>query len=641
VASRVTPAASGDGRLAPLPARVRALAADRVSLALVAVFLLAAAFYLWRATYADPLALRGGASSPYNQLADALLHFHLWVARGPESLLDLPEPYNPAHYMRFEADYADYALYGRYIYLTWGPAPVLILLVPLHLLGFEPSASVIITPFAIVGLGFALATLRVILRQIGELPLWLCTLAALTLAFTSVMPYVLRFPLVYHEAIAAGYCFTMAAIWVAISAIAERRASPARLALMSLCFGLAIGSRPTLGLAALVLAPVYVALRGARSRRVLIVALAGPVAVCILLLAAYNLARFGNALQYGTEYQLGGRDFLTAHFGELGYVPPGVWSYLLAPPRLGALFPFIYINYPQVSYPLNLPAHYTSISEETGGLLAMAPIVIFLAALPWMWRRRPAMLGPLARPLLVMAGAGVICLLYLSYEFFGTTERYETDYISLLLFGALAVWLALARQAQGRRRRLVRVGGGLLAVWGCLAGLAISCEELQSRAGTWHTIVNLSSPLSTAVTALVGHPVLVEVHAASLQRSPPSYTNIGTEATGFMLGAGGQAELTIVSPDSREVALVADVFAGPALRSGARLGARIRGPGSASHSYALPVGGEQARLPIHVSRGVNTFVLSPVASGVNQSSASELESEPVLMAVTHLSLAGG
>jgi hypothetical protein len=610
------------------------------------VFLLGALFYLWRATYAEPLALHGGQNSPYNQLADAFLHLHLWVVHVPAEALGPGNPYNPAQRSAFLYAYPDYALHGHYLYITWGPAPVVVLLVPLHLLGFEPSASVISTPFAIVGLGFALATLRVILRQIGRVELWMCILAALTVTCASVMPYIMRFPLVYHEEIAGGYCFAMAGIWFGVSAVADRRASIKRLALMSLCIGLATATRPTLGLMALLLVVVYLSLRSTRPRRGLLVAVAAPFGMCCLLLAAYNQARFGDPLQYGAIYQINGISTYTAHFGELNFVAPGLWAYLIAPPRLSVLFPFLLINHPQVSYPLSLPANYLPNSEETGGLLTMAPIAIFLAALPWMWRRRPTLLGPLSPLLLVMASAGMACTIFLSFEIYTTTERYEADYMTLLLFGALAAWLALSSVTRGHGRRLVRMGGGLLAVWSCVTGVAITCQELGKHPSTWRTLVNLGSPLSTAIAAVAGHPVLAELDATNVRGNVPSYSNIGTEQNGFWLSAGEQATLVIVSPDTREAALVGNVSAGPALRAGAQLEARIRGPGHRSSIYRLPAGGAEARIPVHLNSGVNQLVISPVATALNQTSPEVPESKTTesesqeMMAVANLHIAG-
>jgi hypothetical protein len=624
-----------------LSARAQALVADRVSLALLGVFVFVAAFYLWRATYAEPLALHGGQESQYNQLADAFLHFHLWLVHVPEAALGPGNPYNPAERSAFLSGFPDYSLYGHYLYIEWGPVPVLVWLVPLHLLGFEPSASVINTPFAVVGLAFALATLRVILRQIGNVRMWMCVLAAFTLALASTVPFILRFPLVYHEEIAAAYGFAMPAIWLTVTAICERRASLRRLGLLSLCIGLATGSRPTLAFLALLLVPVYVSLRTTQSRRRLIVALAAPFGVCMALLLAYNQARFGNPIEYGAHYQINGASTYNAHFGELGYLAPGFWAYLFAPPRLNAVFPFLLTVYPQLSYPFGLPAHYAPLSEETGGLLPMMPISLFLLALPWIWRRRPTLLGGLAPLLLVIACVGVACMTFVSYEIYITTERYETDYLTLFLLGALAAWLALGSTLQGRGRRLVRLGGALLAVWSCVAGLAISSLEIDRHLGTWRTLVSLTSPVSTALAIGAGHPVLAAVHAPNAQSKIPSYATIATEVTGFALGANGEAVITIVSPDARQSALLAQTVAGPAL-TGAALEVRIEGPGHVSSVVNLAAARQQARIPIHLNRGVNQFVLMPAAATEPQVNPTVPEPESqLLMAFSSLAVEGG
>jgi hypothetical protein len=619
---------------------MRALTSDRTNIALIAVFLLGAVFYLWRATYAAPLALHGGANTPYNQLADAFLHLRLWVVNVPAQALGPGNPYNPAQRSAFLFGYPDYSLYASHLYISWGPVPVLLWLVPLHLLGFEPSASVITTPFVIIGLGFALAALRVILRRIGEVSLWLCILAALTLTCASVIPYILRFPLVYHEEIAAGYCFAMAGIWLAVSAVVDGHASLKRLALMSLFIGLATGSRLTLGVMALALAAVYLSLRGTRPWRGMLGALAAPFGICVLLLAAYNQARFGNVLENGAKLQINGVSTYTAHFGELSYLGPGLWSYLIAPPRIGALFPFIYINYPQVSYPFTLPAHYQPLSEETGGLLTMAPIAIFLLALPWIWRRRPTALGALAPLLLAIAVAGAVCMLFVSYEIYISTERYEVDYMTPLLFGALAAWLVLSGGPQSARRRLVRSVGAVLALWSCATGMAISLQEIEKHASTWRTLVNLSSPLSSAIAKIAGHPVLAEVYTPDIQRSPPSYSNLGTEVTGFSLAPGAQADLTIVSPDSRADALLADAVTSSTSQIRGGLEIRVSGPGPVSHSYRLPAGASTVRIPVHLNPGVNQLVLSP-AGGASQSEITRPQSEAqALVSFANLTLAG-
>lgn len=616
------------GTTTRLSARGRLLPADPVSRALRFIFLGTAAFYLLIAETSRLLVLRGREKEPYNQLANAFLHFHLSVGRAPAALLRLADPYNPAqnhavmhHVLLNGESMHDFALYHGHLFLTWGPAPVIVLLVPMHLLGLEPSASVMVALCSIVGIGFALAALRVVLRQIGSLPMWMCVLAALALVLSSVVPFLLRRPAVYEAAIAGGYCFAMAAVWLALSALAARRASLRRLALLSLCVGLAAGSRPTLGCLALVLVPVYISLRSTRPRRGLLLALLVPVGVCAALLMTYNQARFASPLEYGRHYVLATDNENTAHWATLSNVPPSLWYYIASPPRPLALFPFVGLGPPPLTYPGSPPSGYTGLTP-TGGLLPMTPILVFLPALPWIWRRRPALLGPLAGGLLALAGAGLVCLLFLAYQFYGTTERYEADFTTLLLFGALAAWLALAKGTRGRRRWLVRRGGGVLAVWGCLTGLAISfigSANLLATTlpGAWATLENIGAPVSTAIAVAAGHPVLAEVSAPNVEPvAPASFTSLSAGTAPFSLSSGGQANLTIVSPGSRVATLLVSARPGAALRPGASLWVVLTNPEHWQRTYRLPSGGGVARIPVPLSIGVNRLVLSPLAGAI-------------------------
>jgi hypothetical protein len=597
----------------------RATGCDSISLTLGGVFFLTAIFYVWTAGTSQSLTLHGGPTDRYNLLANAFLHFHLSIGRAPAALLHLRNIYNPAEYRPFgvgptdATSIRDDVLYHGYLYFLWGAAPAIVLLIPLHLLGFEPSASVTVSVFAIAGLGFALATLRILIRQIGNSSLWMCGIAGFAVAFSSAIPFVLRTPSITEDTLSGGYCFTMAGIWLAISAIATRRASLGRLTLMSLCFGLAAGSRPALGLTALVLVPVYTSLRPNRSSRELLMTLACPIGACFLLLLAYNQARFHQPLEFGARYQLTAYDSHTAPLDHLSYVLPGVWPYIASIPRLSIIFPFILLIPPQVSSPVGLAS-----PEMTGGLLPMAPIVVFLAALPWLWRRHPTRLGPLASPLIILACAGVIIMLIPAYQVFASTERYEVEFSTLFVLGGLAAWLAMSTGPLRRRRQLVRVVGGLLVAWGCLMGLAISFVGYGNflaveHPGTWSTLENIGSPLSTAIATMVGHPVLASLTARNSNLPSPSYdTSLGASEIVFSLGVDEPATFTIISPDRRRAVLVADIDQRHQIDPAYPVvGVRIDGPGDAAHNYSLPAEGGEVSIPIQLDRGLNDIALSP------------------------------
>ena len=603
-------------------ARVRSI--DRVNLALGVVLLISAGFYMWIAGISMPYSLHDGSGDRYNLLATAFLHLRLSIGPAPAALMHLANPYNPAQIATVPngttdaTSINDDAMYDGQLYFIWGPAPALVLLVPLHLLGFEPSASVTVAVYSIVGLAFALATLRVLIRQVGDgLPTWMCVLAGFTLSLASVIPFLLRTPTITMDTLAGGYCFTMAGIWLAISALATRQASTVRLVAMSLCFGLAANSRPTLWLTAVVLVPVYLALRRTRPRRGLLISLALPVSVCFALFLAYNQARFDDPLEIGSRHQLAGYESTTAPLGRLGYVPSGGVFYALTPPRPAILFPFLHLKAPTDSGPAGLAT-----SEPTGGLLPMAPIVVFIAALPWIWRRRRDLLGWSAVALMALAGVGIVIPLLDSYQFYASTERYEVDFATLLVLGGLAAWLSLSKATSGYRRRLLRLGGGLLAGWSCVAGFAVcfygSDPELAlTHPGTWRTLEDIGSPLSTAITAALGHPVLGAITGGHEEIDPASYTGLSNPVVAFTLSPNEHANLTVVSPYGGNATLVAEMERVP----GAAI--RIDGPGHVRTSYVPSVSKGEVAIPLKLGRGLNYLTLSPIVGAVHGKKATE------------------
>lgn len=224
--------------------------------------------------------------------------------------------------------------------------------------------------------------------------------------------------------------------------------------------------------------------------------------------------------------------------------------------------------------------------------------------------------------MLIAAGAGLLVLLFLSYEFFGSTERYEVDFVPLLLFAAMTAWFALALGLYGWKRRAVRIFGAVLAIWGCLTGVAISFtgyEYLLQREhpGTFKALEEVTSPISTAGAILAGHPILASVDAPYVARlSPIHLTSVGAGVTALSLAAGAHAELTIVSPDRRKAAIVATVEPGGELRPGASLSLRLTDASRGPHEYQIARAG-LIRLPVELNRGLNRVLLTPLATATN------------------------
>jgi hypothetical protein len=204
----------------------------------------------------------------------------------------------------------------------------------------------------------------------------------------------------------------------------------------------------------------------------------------------------------------------------------------------------------------------------------------------------------------------------LSFEFPNTTERYEGDFAAVFLLAAFAAWFALSTGAAGARRKAVHVIGAVFALWGCVTGVAISLNPGDTllhaaHPGTWTRLENATSPISTAIAMLVGHPILGSVEAPKVARiSPVRLTSIGAGVESVSLRPGTSAQLTIVSPDERKAAIVANVQTGVALHNGRALAIQIKDASPQTHDFFILHNGV-ARIPVELNRGLDRVRLTP------------------------------
>jgi hypothetical protein len=244
---------------------------------------------------------------------------------------------------------------------------------------------------------------------------------------------------------------------------------------------------------------------------------------------------------------------------------------------------------------------------------------------------------------LIASAASVLVVIFLSYEFWGTTERYEVDFAAVFLLTALAGWFALSSGPPSWRRRAIRLLGAALAVWGCFTGIAISFngygELLRTKhPGTFRSLEDATSPISTAIAAVAGHPVLARVEAPDVsQVSPLGLTTIGAGVESFALDPGYSANLTIVSPDRRKAAIVANLEIGRALGPGGVLSLLIHDASSTQHEFSVLHNGV-TRVPVELNRGLNRVTLTPAGTVINPPNPT-VAVDNVLLIVPSLTLA--
>ena len=416
---------------------------------LVAVALAAVVgFYFWTVRANGGFELVADADY-YNLLVRGYRKGHLYLDRAPPpELIALADPYDPAQNGPYRLPDASY-FRGHY-YLYFGATPAVVLMLPYAVLtGHEMPTGTAVFIFCTTGFLTASALwLAVRRRYFPESAVWSGAMGVLMLGLgTHVLALAAR-PMQWELPIATGYAFVMLALAAAYVAVHGRRRVFA-MGLAGLCVGLAASARPPCLLGALLLLPP----------------------IWLVAMLAHNYARFGNALEFGQNYQLtASRELSNRHFG-LDYVVHNLAVYFFQPVRGTWGFPFV-----------SAQTVFTNIrgyagSEEMAGLGVTLPFLWLALALPLAWRgRADAERRALGATLGAVAGLFLGVGLFMA-AFFSTTERYLSDFAPALGLLAGCGWLGLERWAQRTRAHaLVTVGAATGALLTAAMGALLSFD---------------------------------------------------------------------------------------------------------------------------------------------------------------------
>jgi hypothetical protein len=544
---------------------VRSVTLSPWTIVTVLFFAAVAVYYVWTAaTTVEAMNFDKSGSRNYGLLADALLHGDIALRKEPpQALLDLPNPYDPLANRSFrDAGLWDLSMRNGHLYAPWGPTAAIVLFAPFQLIGIEIPESLAVAIFGFLGFLFSAMTLRFLVRRfLPETSRWALAVATVFLAFGTSMPFVLRRPLFYEVAIACGLCFAMLGLWLLVTGWFGPRPSRRRLMGASLCFGLALLSRPTLGALAIIpMGLILVAWRRTAwpdgvTRRQALVALLVPIVACSLVFAAYNAARFGSPTEFGQKFQLAGFNPADLATFKPAFIPSGLFLYLLGPPRPMALFPFVQLSAPP-TMPWAMPEGYYA-SEATGGVLILAPVLLWILLLPFVARR---MVPDLRWLLFGMIGAGAVLVFAMSFILAGTTHRYTVDFMALLSLAAILIWLVmLAQTKRGSWRRRLAAGSGLLAlVWGSAIGLALGFTGYYDLYTSSHhpklflQLQDAFAPISALETRIAGRPVIGMI--SSPEGSAPGNMAWGSlgdgDGAGFIVSPPPGTVVTVAAPRS-------------------------------------------------------------------------------------------
>jgi hypothetical protein len=412
----------------------------------------------------------------YCLLARGLASGHLYLPLDPDpALLALPNPWDPAKNQGLGMH--DLAFFNGRYYLYHGVVPAILLFTPWRLItGRDLPERVAVLLLCIGGYLFSCALFVLLLGRLDlKPPLPLLAALLIVLGVCQSIPFLLQRAVVYEVAIAGGYfCLSGAFYFLARALSAERRRT-LLFAMSGLLFGLAPGCRPDEAVGAIIAGvAVLIVLARAKSVRAALfsrefIAFMVPVAACAAALAAYNYARFGNPLEFGQRYQIGGTAYQNVSLA-LENVAPGIYYLLFCPPEFTPVFPYAAVAFRPpfgISFGL-LPARY--FIEPIMGIFALCPAAIAAFIAPFIAGRRN-----ITAVLWSMLLFSLCCVLFIAGLGL-TSHRFEVDYAPELLMLACmaiaAVWVRVAGLAGALLKTLISV----VLLYGIAVGLAIGIQ---------------------------------------------------------------------------------------------------------------------------------------------------------------------
>jgi Ca2+/Na+ antiporter len=192
-----------------------------------------------------------GVYAYYDLLARAFVGGKMYLPVTPQpELLALPNPWQDATNRPYRL--LDTVLYKQHYYLYHGPVPVLLLFAPWYrLTAHDMPENFAAFLFALGGYFFlSRLFIQVLSRLSSRVSVTLLTLCLLAIGIGQSVPYMLHRALLYEVAISCGFCCVSAGFYFLFHWLTVPRTRALWAGLSGLSFGLAIGCRPHLGLAA-------------------------------------------------------------------------------------------------------------------------------------------------------------------------------------------------------------------------------------------------------------------------------------------------------------------------------------------------------------------------------------------------------
>lgn len=382
------------------------------------------------------------AQREYDELADSLLSGSVCLPEEPPAwLAQIDNPYDPSvrdamESQTGEAYFWDAAYHNGSYYVYFGIVPCLLFFVPFHLITHGmplPTGWVVAfcTFAAIIGTAM-------LLRYGAKRYFPRSSVAAVLLAFAGCVlsmgfGYALLCPSLYQIPVTLAIALAVWGLYAWLRAWNEH--SVCCTALGSIAIACILGTRPPLAIVAVFgIVLLASAIKHPQHRAATLTALIAPFICVGIGLACYNAARFGSPTDFGAGYNLTVVDMTLRGFA-FGRIGDGIYTYLLQPPTITAVFPFLQ------------PADMTSafggmnyVEPMPGGAFACMPF-LWLILVAGLIRDRRAVLSVVSTLV-----AATLILVVLDTQVGGLVARYQLDFCFLLAIAAAVVAIGVSQR---------------------------------------------------------------------------------------------------------------------------------------------------------------------------------------------------
>lgn len=462
-------------------------------------------FWLYCSPIDDPLHQKSG-DQVSQEVVDAFSNGQVSLLREPsQELLNMSNPYDCGARTTLNLNGSgiwDHVFYNGKIYSYYGIAPVLLLFLPYHLLtGYYFPSYLACYIFSLLGAVFLICSYFAMIRNwFRKSPFHLVICGLIILLMSCGILFCVERPMFYEMEEAAGFMFFTAGVFSLFMSgiLTDRKIHLTALVISAICISLAVMSRPTIALYAVVLILwiIYGFVQYHKSSPKVnqtvkyFVASLLPYVLLGGIQMAYNYMRFGSFFEFGIRYSLTVNDFThTQFYPETAFV--SFWNLLFSIPVIKSTFPFFEGN---IDY-WGLNGYYFAETGNSFGFFWRAlPLFSYLSA-PCILHRIDLRKKVKAALLFVLPGLIIPIILILSTWESGHALRYNVDFAWQMLFLALAmVFYIFSRIQSPQLKRVLIVVMVVCTVLSVLANFALVFQSVPGLTNTIfydrnHTII--------------------------------------------------------------------------------------------------------------------------------------------------------